>query len=106
MISYVLIARVHLAFCLCPKIHFERQPVTREPSHYSYRTAELQILPLAQIAFHRPGQEHRCAIWFGGNMTIMFRKTEAEASTVGCSLGKQELSRGTGKLRDYKTTTL
>lgn len=72
------------------------------------------MLPLAQISFDRPGEELRHVIWFGGNMIIMFRKMEAEASTMGSCLGRQECGRGTGKLgnlelrfhMDYKTTTL
>lgn len=71
------------------------------------------MLPLTQIAFDRPGEGHRHAIGFGGNMIIMF-KTEAEASPVGCCFGKQECSREKGKLRnlefcfhrEHKTTTL
>lgn len=72
------------------------------------------MLPLAQSSFDRPSEEHRHVIWLGGNVNIMFRKMEAEVSTVSSCLGRQERSRDTGKLRnpelcshvDYKTTTL
>lgn len=54
------------------------------------------MLPLGQISFDRPSEKHRHVIWFGGNVNIMIRKMEAEASTVGSCLGRQERSRGTG----------
>lgn len=54
------------------------------------------MLPLGQISFDKTSEKHRHVIWFGGNVNIMIRKMEAEASTVGSCLGRQERSRGTG----------
>lgn len=45
------------------------------------------MLTQAQVAFHRPGEEHRHAIWFGRVMIIMSRKTEAEAAQWVVALG-------------------
>lgn len=91
-----LLVGEHLHLCLCPKTLFERQPVAGGSSHYSERRAGLHMLPLAQISFDRPSEKHRHVIWFGGNVNIMIRKMEAEASTVGSCLGRQERSRDTG----------
>lgn len=114
LITYVPLCKGAFSFMLVSQKTFRKATCSRgTKSLFPNDSRTANATPSSDFFWQARWRAQTC-IWFGGNRIILFRKMEAEASTVGSCLGRQECSTGTGKLRnlelclhmDYKTAAL